>query len=239
MKISFDRNQKETRKKLLKILYEAHTSHIGSCLSAVDIIEAIYKVKNKNEKFVLSNGHAGGALYVILEKYKYLKNANLIDFNVHPDRDERKGIDVSTGSLGQGLPIALGMALANRNNKVYCLISDGECTEGSIWEALRIVHDLKVLNLKIVVSVNGWGAYDPINSKSLENRFKGFGFKLIKVNGHKIDKIIKALNNEEKVPAIIFAQTSSEQFPFLLGQDAHYYVMKDEDYQLAVKILND
>lgn len=231
------KNQKLLRCKLLEIINDVHTSHIGSCLSIIDIVDSVYQIKAKNEKFILSNGHAAASLYVVLEKYKYLDKANLVDYNVHPDRDENKGIDLSTGSLGQGLPIAVGMALANRKKNVYCLISDGECAEGSIWEALRIIYDQKITNLKIIASINGWGAYDPINSKDLEKRFKGFGFKIIKINGHNQDQIIKTLKENYTEPTIIFAKTCSEQFPFLLGQDAHYCTMKEEDYQLVTKNL--
>jgi transketolase len=235
--MKFTSNQKLLRKKLLTIINDVHTSHIGSCLSIIDLIDAVYQVKDKKEKFILSNGHAAASLYVVLEKYKYLKNVNLTDYNVHPDRDESKGIDLSTGSLGQGLPIAVGMALADRKKTVYCMISDGECAEGSIWEALRIIYDQNILNLKIIASVNGWGAYDPINSKNLEKRFKGFGFKIVKINGHNKDQIIKTIKTNYTVPTIVFAKTCSEQLPFLLGQDAHYYTMKEEDYQLVAKTL--
>lgn len=231
------KNQKTLRRRLLSIINDVHTSHIGSCLSVIDIIDAVYQVKDKKEKFILSNGHAAASLYVVLEKYKYLKEANLTDYHVHPDRDEKKGIDLSTGSLGQGLPVAIGMALANPKKIVYCLISDGECAEGSIWEALRIIHDQKITNLKIIASVNGWGAYDPIDAKSLYQRFKGFGFNLIKIDGHNPQEIIKAIKKKNTKLTIIFAKTFSEQLPFLVGQDAHYYTMKEEDYQLAMKIL--
>lgn len=235
MKLNF--NQKQLRRKLLTIINKIHTSHIGSCLSVIDILDAIYKIKKRNEKFVLSNGHAAAALYVVLEKYKYINNANLTEYGVHPDRNEKKGIDVSTGSLGQGLPIAVGMALADRKKNVYCLISDGEYTEGSIWEALRIIHDQKIKNLKVIVSANGWGAYDPIDTKILKKRLQGFGFNLIKINGHQPKQIARAIKTIYAKPTIIFAKTISGQFPFLVGQDAHYYIMKDEDYQLAVDTL--
>lgn len=230
-------NQKELRRKLLTIINDVHTSHIGSCLSIIDIVDTIYQIKDKNEKFILSNGHAAASLYIVLEKFKYLNKANLSEYNVHPDRDETKGIDVSSGSLGQGLPIAVGMALANRNKNVYCLISDGESAEGSIWESLRIIYDQKITNLKLITTVNGWGAYDQINSKNLEKRYRGFGLKLIKINGHNQNEISEALNKKYLEPTIIFAKTHSEQLPFLIGQDAHYYTMKEEDYQLAMKIL--
>lgn len=230
-------NQKQLRKRLLTIINDVHTSHIGSCLSILDIVDAVYQIKDKHEKFILSNGHAAASLYVVLEKYKYIKTANLIDYGVHPDRNEKKGIDVSTGSLGQGLPIAVGMALANQNKNYYCLISDGESAEGSIWEALRVVHDQKINNLKIIISVNGWGAYDPINSQNIYKRIKGFGFDIIKINGHNSKQIIDTLSKTYTKPTVIFAKTNSEQLPFLVGQDAHYYTMKEEDYQLAMKIL--
>lgn len=237
MKIKFTKNQKHIRARLLEVIHQFNTSHIGSCLSVIDIIDAVYCTKKKHEKFILSNGHTATALYVILEKHGLLKEIDLNKLGIHPDRNPQISIDVSTGSLGQGLPIALGMALANQNQNVYCLISDGECAEGSIWESLRIVHDLQINNLKIIVSVNGWGAYDPISSKDLLKRLQGFGFKIIRVNGHQTTKIIEKLKLKNLKPTIIFAKTSSEQFNFLNGLDAHYCTIKDEDYELTMEAL--
>ncbi len=237
MKNNLTKNQKQIRKRLLEIIYKFNASHIGSCLSVIDIIDAVYSVKKRDEKFILSNGHAASALYTVLEKYGFLKDPDLHVLGVHPDRNPSLGIDVSTGSLGQGLPIAVGIALANRNKNVYCLISDGECAEGSIWESLRIIHDMKVNNLKIIASINGWGAYDPVSSKDLLNRFKGFGFKIIKANGHNTNEIVDKLKLENTSPTIIFAKTSSEQLHFLNGLDAHYCTMKNTDYELAMETL--
>lgn len=233
------REQKETRGNILKLAHEANHSHIGSCLSSVDLIDAVYKTKKNDEKFILSNGHAGMALYIVLQKYGKIKDANVIkDFYIHPNRNIASEIHVSTGSLGQGLPIALGMAFANRNKDIYCLISDGECAEGSIWETLRIATDKKVYNLKIILDANGWGGYDPVESETLKRRLEAFGLNVIQVNGHNIDEVSKALKTPiyEK-PLLVFAHTSVDQFPFLKGQDAHYYVMKPEDYNLATKLL--
>src|SRR3990167_2725344 len=163
--------QKKLRIRILELSNESHLSHLGSCLSAVDLIDAIYKIKKKDEKFILSNGHAGIALYSVLEKYGYFKNPNDIKkLNIHPDMNIKHGIYVSTGSLGQGLPIALGMALADRKKNIYCMLSDGECAEGSIWEALRVANENKLYNLKIIINANGWGAYDKINLVSLIKR---------------------------------------------------------------------
>lgn len=235
---SLSKAQKLTRMRIVEITYLAKLSHLGSCLSAVDLIDSIFKIKKNNEKFILSNGHAAKALYVILEKYGKIKDPKIIEkLGVHPDRDESLGIDASTGSLGHGLPIALGMAIANRKENVYCMISDGECAEGSIWEALRIASEKKVNNLKIIVNANGWGAYHSIDLASLYKRLGAFGCKTIKVNGHDMFAASKALKAWTNKPLLIFAQTSVEQLPFLKGQDAHYYIMNENDYNLAVKLL--
>jgi len=235
---SLTTEQKNTRQRIIEISYEKNLSHLGSCLSAIDLIDGIYKVKNKDEKFILSNGHAGIALYVILEKNRFIKRPDVKPLHVHPDRNPKLGIDTSTGSLGQGLPIALGMAISDKSKNVYCLISDGECTEGSIWEALRIVGDNKISNLKIIVNANGWSAYDTVNLNSLINKFKGFGYRVLEINGHDMNTIIETLKSiKEKCQAIIFARTSVDQLPFLKGLDAHYYIMNNQDYKKALDLL--
>lgn len=236
---SLTHEQKETRKGILKLAFESNHSHIGSCLSSVDLIDAVYKTKKDDEKFVLSNGHAGMALYIILQKYGKIIDANIIkNFYIHPDRNVSADIHVSTGSLGQGLPIALGMAIANRRKNVYCLISDGECAEGSIWETLRITVDKKIHNLKIILDSNGWGGYDSVNSITLKKRLGAFGLNVKEVYGHNIKDISSALEyaGDEK-PLLVFAHTNVEQFPFLKGLNAHYHVMQSKDYDLAVKLL--
>jgi len=232
------KEQKETRKRILEISFTQNLSHIGSCLSVVDIIDTVYAVKNKSDKFVLSNGHAGIALYTILEKYKKIKEKDLIPkLNIHPDRNPDIDIHVSSGSLGQGLPIAIGMALANKKRTIYCAISDGECAEGSIWEALRIAVDMKISNIKIIVNANGWGAFSTIETKKLFERLSAFGAKSVEVYGHDMRAITKALKIKSSKPLIIFAHTTSDQLPFLKGQDAHYYAMKEVDYEKGLKLL--
>lgn len=150
---------KDLKRRIIEISYKNKLSHLGSCLTAVDIIDEIFKTKKENEKFILSSGHAGLALYVVLEKYLGL-DAELIfkHHGVHPDRCSECHIDCSTGSLGNGLPIAVGMALANKRN-VYCLISDGECSEGSIFESINVIKRYELDNLKLYLNYNGWGAY--------------------------------------------------------------------------------
>ena len=205
---------KELKKRIIDISYKYSKSHIGSCLSAVDIIEEIYNLKKKNEKFILSEGHAGVALYCVLERHEGVDPEHLLKkHGIHPERDEKNGIWCTTGSLGQGLPIALGMALANRKKNVYCLISDGEAAEGSIWEALRIKTDNKIDNLKVYINLNGYGAYGKIKVDELIKRLKAF------------------------CPDINIRRTTVEQFPFLKGLDAHYHIMTQGQYQQALGLL--
>ena len=230
-------NQKRIRRRLLELLYKTHSSHIGSCVSVIDLLDCIYAVKRKNEKFILSNGHSAAALYVILEKYNYLKSPDIKRLGVHPNRNQKIGIDVSTGSLGQGLPIAVGMALSDRKKTVYCCISDGECAEGSMWESFRVINDFALNNLKIILSANGWGAYDRISPVTLKKRLHGFGFDIKEIDGHDTHEIIKKIKIATKRPALFFAKTNSEQLPFLRGVDAHYYIMTDADYTIAKKLL--
>ncbi len=230
--------QKDTRKRILEISFQKNSSHLGSCFSAVDLIDAIYKVKKTDEKFVLSNGHCAIALYAILEKHKLLKPEIIQNLHIHPDKNLTFGIDVSTGSLGQGLPIALGMALANRDKNVYCTISDGECNEGSIWETFRIAEEQNTSNLKVLLNANGWGAFEGISLQKLKTRIKSFDWEVIETDGHNIDELTKNLEMDTvKKPLLIFAKTEVEQLPFLKGLDAHYKVMNKSEFDQAMEIL--
>ncbi len=154
----------DLKRKIVEISYAQKLSHIGSCLSVVDLMAEIYERKKPNEKFVLSSGHAHLAHCLFLEGETPEER---IKKGIHCDRSV--GCDVSTGSLGHGIGIALGMALADRKRKVYCIVSDGETREGSVWEALRIQKEQHVENLYVYVSINGWGAYHQINGMQLSN----------------------------------------------------------------------
>ena len=196
------------KKRILEIAYKHKLSHLGSYLSAVGIIDEIYKSKNKEDIFILSSGHAALALYVVLEKYEG-KNAEelFLKHGGHPHRDEDDGIYCSTGSLGLGITVAVGRALANKNRKVHVLISDGESAEGSVWEALRFIQESNLTNIEVYVNVNGYAAYDKVDTKYLVNRLEAF------------------------LPRINIRYTSVNQYPFLKGLNAHYHVMSEEDYK--------
>jgi len=196
------------KKRILDIAYKNRLSHIGSYLSSVDIIDKIYANKHKDDIFILSSGHAALALYVVLEKYEGRDAEELFrKYGGHPHRAEADGIYCSTGSLGTGITIAVGRALANTKRKVYVLISDGECAEGSIWESLRFIQEHPINNIEVHVNINGYAAYDKVDTEYLTNRLKAF------------------------LPNINLHYTSVNQTPFLKGINAHYHVMSEEDYK--------
>lgn len=234
-----EKEKKSLIKRILEISFKYRLGHIGSCLSVLDILDSIYTLRKKDEPVILSNGHAGLALYVVLEKHG-LTNAETLSVKhgTHPNRDLANGIYASTGSLGQGLPIAVGMALSDKRRNVYCTVSDGECAEGSIWESVRVASEQRLNNLKIVVNANGYGGYDKIDIKSLPQKFKSFGCKVVEVDGHKQEALLNALKtSSDSKQLVIFAKTTSERLSFLKGQDAHYKVMEQDDYILALKEL--
>ena len=198
----------ELQKRIVQLTYEEKLSHLSSTLSAAPIIEEIYAQRKDDEVFILSNGHAGLALYAVLEKVYGIDPVELLHkHGIHPGKDLENHLYCSTGSLGSGLPIAVGHALATPDKKVYCLISDGEAAEGSIWESLRFVFDHKVDNLEIYVNINGMGAYDDINIDNLVRRLQSF------------------------LPRINIRISEPYSWTFAENLLTQYYVMNDKDYQ--------
>lgn len=198
----------DLKQRLLETCFSNKLHHLGSYFSCLDIIDDIYSKMNSNDLFILSCGHASAALYVVLEKYYGFDSQELIKkFGDHPKLSQEFNIHCSTGSLGLGILVAVGRAIADRTRDVYCLISDGEAAEGCVWEALRFAHENKLDNLKIYVNANGYSAYDIVDLDYLEKRIKAF---------------------HEKV---VFIRTKVEHFDFLKGLDAHYYCMNESDYE--------
>lgn len=199
----------ELQKRIVSLSYKHHSSHIGSCLAAVTLIDTIYSMKDPSEPFILSNGHAGLALYCVLEKYEK-KNAEALFklHGTHPNRDE--GIWCSTGSLGHGIGIAVGMALSDPKRNVYCMVSDGECAEGSFWESLRIASENHLNNLMIIVVANGYSAYREIDIERLEWQIAGF--------------------LKDNCPKVSFNKVKLDE-PFLQDLNAHYIVLDEKQYK--------
>jgi len=195
------------QQRIIDITYQERLSHLSSTLSAAPILEEIYAQRKDDEVVILSNGHAGLALYCILEqKYGVDPVALLHKHGIHPGKDLDNHLYCSTGSLGSGLPIAVGHAIATPDKKVYCMVSDGECAEGSIWEALRFIQERPLDNLEVYANINGLGAYDKIDVDYLVQRLQSF------------------------LPRIHIRKSEPYKWSFAQGLLTHYYVLKPEDY---------
>ncbi len=198
-------------KRLLEVCYKNDVHHLGSHFSSIDIIDEIYSRKAEEDIFILSNGHAAVALYVVIEKYFGIDAEKLLnEFGDHPVLSEENKIYCTTGSLGMGITVALGRALGNKDRKVYCMISDGECSEGSVWEALKYLRRLDLNNIEIHVNMNGWGAFHEIDTENLEKMLTAF------------------------YPKIFIHHTTVEHYG-LSGQEAHYVKLSDEQFKRAIK----
>jgi transketolase len=201
------------KKRIAEIAYKNKLGHLGSYLSSVDIIDEMFSKMDKDDIFILSAGHCALALYVCLEKYHGIDAEMLFQkHGGHPHLDEENRIYCSTGSLGLGLTVALGRAVANPNRKVWVMISDGEAAEGSIWESLKTIEELNINNIEVYVNMNGLCAYKEVDQDYMTTRLKAF------------------------MPRIELRFTTVEQYPFLKGLNAHYHVMNEENYQQVLDL---
>ena len=203
----------DLKKRIVEIAFKHKLGHLGSYLSSVEIVDEIFSKMDKDDIFILSSGHCALALYVCLEKYHGINAEEMfLKHGGHPHRDEQNKIYCSTGSLGLGLPIALGRAVANPNRKVWVLISDGESAEGSIWESLKTIYEENLSNIKVFVNINGLCAYKEVDMDYISQRLKSF------------------------LPNINLRYTTVEQYPFLKGLNAHYHVMNENNYKQAMEL---
>ena len=222
------------RKNSIYMVSNAKSGHPGGSLSGADILTEIYfEQMNINEenlnsierdRFVLSKGHASPLLYATLHE-KGLLNEDLATFRKinsnlqgHPNMNEVAGVDMSTGSLGQGISCAMGMALANKvkNNdyRVYCLLGDGECEEGQVWEAAMAAAHYNLNNLCAVVDFNSLqidgNIRDVINPTPIDEKFKAFGWNVLVCDGHNFEQLRTCFDQAKKEvlkPTVILAST--------------------------------
>lgn len=223
------------RKDIVTMLTESASGHPGGSLSAADILTTLYfnemNIDPKNEKdsnrdrFVLSKGHAAPVLYSTLARRGFfdveeLKTLRKFGSNLqgHPNMNDLPGIDMSTGSLGQGISAAVGMAIAgkldNKEYRVYSLLGDGELEEGQVWEAAMSAAHYKLDNLTIFVDFNGLQIDGDItkvmNPSPIDKKFEAFGWKVITIDGHNFDEILGALEKARAtkgMPTCIVAKT--------------------------------
>lgn len=260
---------KKIRREIVEQVYTAQSGHPGGSLSVADILTVLYfyemKVDEKKpqwedrDRLVLSKGHCSPALYSCLANKGFFKEEELKSFrNIegklqgHPDMKKVTGVDMTTGSLGQGLSVANGMAIAGKidqkDYRVYCIVGDGEIEEGQIWEAAMAANQYQLDNLCVIVDNNNLqidGTIEEVmSSYPIDEKFKSFGFQIIKIDGHDIEEIVKALEVAKNVkgkPTCILAKTTKGKgVSFMENQVGwHGKAPNEEQYKQAIEELRD
>ncbi len=220
---------------ILKMLTECGSGHTGGSLSAADIATALYFYKMRydpkkpgwkdRDNFILSKGHAAPLLYTVLAHAGFIEHAELCTLRKigsrlqgHPDSKHLPGVEISTGSLGQGLSVANGLALAHKldggTNRVYAVLGDGELQEGQIWEAAMTAAHYKLDNLCVLVDNNGLQIDGPVAKvmgvEPIADKWRAFGWEVIDIDGHKMAAIVSALDKADTVkgkPTMIVCKT--------------------------------
>ena len=258
----------DIRISIIETVYNAKSGHPGGSLSCADILTVLYfNQMNINpekpnaegrDRFVLSKGHCSPALYSVLARKGYfdkeeLKTFRKIGSNLqgHPDMNKVPGVDMTTGSLGQGLSSAVGMAIASKMDsagcRVYCLIGDGEIDEGQIWEAAMTASNKKLDNLCVILDNNGLQLETNIDEildpTSLHDKFASFGFNVIECDGHNITNLIDAFDSAKQkkgMPSVIIAKTiKGKGVSFMENQiEWHGKAPNEEQYNKALEELN-
>lgn len=260
---------KDLRKLTLTMIYKAQSGHPGGSLSAADIIAALYfremnvDAKNPNledrDRFVLSKGHVAPILYTALMLKGYFgmeEINNLRKFRSilqgHPDMNKCPGVDISTGSLGQGISCAVGMAIAakldNKNYNVYTLVGDGESNEGQVWEAAQSASKYELDNFIVIIDNNGLqndGSCDEIMpTLDLAKKFDAFGFEVINIDGHNMEEIVNAFDKlkasrDNKKPKCIVAKTIKGRGVSFMENVASWHGMapNEKEFKIAIKEL--
>jgi len=253
----------QCRHAIIDILTAVQSSHLGCSYSIVDILVVLYHcfldvklIKQQDpcrDYFILSKGHAVSALYATLASVNLIAAEEFKNYHQgylagHPCRTLDKGIEASTGSLGQGLSLGVGLAIAalhdQRPSRVYVLVGDGECQEGAIWEAVTMASRFKLNNLTIIVDNNnlqGLGRPSEIAPGSLTEKFTAFGCHVTEVDGHHYEELINTINQcgiHDK-PDVIIAQTIKGKGLTCIQDrlEWHYRSLKTEQYKEAKKEL--
>ena len=255
---------KKIRLGIMDEVYYGKSGHPGGSLSIADIMTVLYfdemNIDNENpnwedrDRLVLSKGHCSPALYAALayrgffpvEDLKTFRNINSY-LQGHPDKKNIPGVDMSTGSLGQGLSAANGMAISAKLNKknyrVYCILGDGEIEEGQIWEAAMSSSKYKLDNLCVIVDNNNLqidGTIDEVmSSKPIDDKFRSFGFEIIKIDGHNIEEIKSAFEvakNVKEKPVCIIAKTiKGKGVKYMENKvDWHGKAPNEDEYKQAI-----
>jgi transketolase len=252
----------KVRKIILECSYNAHVGHIGSALSVADIIATLYScvlnIQAPNDpwrdRFVLSKGHAALALYAALYLKGWITNEELKSFSssetalgVHPEHVVA-GVDFCTGSLGQGITYGVGAALAarlqNSARRIFVLISDAECNEGSVWEAIMFAAHHQLSNLVVIIDLNGQQALgyteQVLNMSPMSTRWSAFGWQVHEVDGNNVNEIENTINELDVLsgpPHVLIAHTVfGKGVSFMENQIKwHYLPLSSDEYKVALR----
>lgn len=255
----------DLRVRIVEMITKAKEGHIPSSFSIIDTLNFIYEKilkydpKNPNWKdrdyFILSKGHGAAALFAVFEKFNILKKNDIDNYSNstgilggHPDSVNVPGAEASTGSLGHGFPfsvgIAMGLKIKKQLNKVFCLVGDGECQEGTIWESANIAANQNLKNLTVFVDWNGSAEQlQPIDD--LENKWKSFGWSTITIDGHDDNQLENAYkeqikNDLNKPSVIILRNVKGKGVSFLEGHGSwHHKIPNEKEYELIMEELNE
>jgi transketolase len=257
----------EIRKIALNLVYKRNTSHIGSSLSVADILAALYfnilkiepedSISKNRDRFILSKGHACPALYATLALKGFFPLSMLDTFCVnggrlgmHPNINCAPGIEIATGSLGHGLAIGEGMAIAGKRDgpkyRVFVLLGDGECNEGSVWESAMSAAHLNLDNLIAIVDYNKIQAFgnvkDVLDLEPFAKKWASFGWEAKEIDGHNMSEIVDALSNvpfKKGKPSVIIAHTiKGKGVSFMENMLLwHYKSPDDEQFKAAMEEL--
>jgi len=258
---------KKIRKHALQMTQLGKSSHIGSNLSIADILAVLYSSvlhynsnnsKSENrDRFILSKGHAGAALYATLAECGFMPLEKLkthcqngSDLSGHISHKGIPGVELSTGSLGHGLPVACGMALAAKKNKknhrVFVLLSDGECDEGSNWEAALFAAHHKLDNLTVIIDRNRlqsiYSTEDTLALEPFSDKWKSFGWDVVQINGHNHNELFQSCSNDKNSktkPLCVIANTIKGKGVSFMENNTlwHYRSPQEEEYRLAMEEL--
>ena len=249
---------KEIRRDIVDMVYHAGSGHPGGSLSCADIMTVLFheKMNLDEDKFILSKGHCAPTYYACLASIGKIPHEDLITFRKidsylegHPS-NKINGIDVSSGSLGQGLSVANGMALAKQldgeRGKIYCMLGDGEIEEGQIWEAAMTANKYSLNNVVAFVDYNGLqidgNIMDVKGVDNLKEKFEAFGWNAQEINGHDMQEIIDAIDNTDTSdrPNVIIAKTiKGKGVSFMENQVGwHGKAPNEEEYKQAMEELS-
>ncbi len=255
---------RKIRISIIKMIHRAKSGHTGGSLSCTDILVCLYFYEMRHfpvqaywpgrDRFVLSKGHAAPALYAVLKECGYLTRRDLDRLRQlnsilqgHPDSKRCPGVEASTGSLGQGLSIAHGMALALRDHperpRVYVVLGDGESQEGQIWEAVMSAAHYKTSNLCAFVDANGLqidGRVSQIKEvQPLREKYAAFGWNALEIDGHDIDQICQALDKARAFtegPTAIIARTIKGKGVSIFEDQVKWHGKAPNDEELAIAL---